>query len=352
MYIGEISSAKCRGFFGSFIQIGLSAGILVNYAVGSIPEFPYYYNSLVAAGIAAVFEVFMVMLYDTPRWLVTQGHLHKACKSLRWFRGPHADISAEIKSIESAQGTKATLKTTLREFRKRSVVVPLVLVIFVMFFQQIGGINAISSYAASIFEQAGLDDPRATATYAVGGVQLATVAVAVFFVDYVGRKLLLILSAVGTMAGALLLGVDFYLTRPSLCSHESLNSTLLSSQLDSDGLQACDPQYGPLAVVSVVIFGIGFSIGWGPIPWVLVSELTALQVRGVASGIATVVSWGSAAIVTGFYTAYSDAVHPWVTWWSFMLSNAAALVFSILFLRETKGKSLEEIEKYYQKNIF
>ena len=346
MYIGEISAAKFRGIFGFFVQLGLATGVLLNYAIGSIPGFPYYNNALVAAGITAGFEVFMVTLYESPRWLVAQGHIEKAYHSLRWLRGPCADIDAELQSSIVPQ---TAARSVMNEFSKRSVVVPVILVVLVMFFKQIGGVNAISSFAVTIFTQAGVNNPRATATYAYGGVTLVTTLAAVFFIDLIGRKILLIISSIGMVAGALLLGVDFYLTRPSLCSSNSTDSSLFLSQ--SSDTAVCNGQYGPLAIASVIIFGASFSIGWGPIPWILVSELTPLHVRGVASGVATFVNWGNAALVVGVYTSYAEAVTVWFAWWTFAFFNTAAVVFTVFFLRETKGNSLEDIENYYQRHV-
>ena len=336
----------------SFFQIGLAAGIVVNYAISSIPNFPYYNNSLVAAGIAAGFEVVMVTMYETPRWLVAKGRISEAYRSLRWLRGPLVDIEPEIQATTETQATTEGILASLREFRKRSVAVPLVLVMIVMFFQQAGGLNAIASYAASLFKEAGVANPRPTATYAVGGVELVTTLVSVFVIDLVGRKILLILSGVGMVVGSLLLGVHFYITRPSLCPSDSSNASLSLLELQDSETTACNAQYAPLAIVSIMTFGVGFSLGWGPIPWILMTELTPLRVRGTASGIAILVNWGSAAVIVGFYNSYADAVTTWFAWWSFSIVNICAVVFVVFFIRETKGKSLEDIENYYERNVF
>ena len=353
MYIGEIASAKFRGVFGSFFQIGLASGILVNYAIGSIPHFSYYNSALVAAGIAALFELLAVMLYETPRWLVSQGLSADAWRSLRWLRGPSVDIEPELQAAMAVQSTSGNLWESLKEFRRRSVAVPLVLVIFVMFFQQAGGLNVLTSFAASIFQEAGVSNPRITATYAIGGLEFAAAFVVVCVIDNVGRKFLLLLGGVGMFVGTLLLGVDFYLTRPSVCSSNgSSNSTILLDKLGDDSeAGTCNSQYGPLAVVSIMTYILGFSIGWGPIPWILAAELMPLRVRGAASGIATITNWGTSALVAGVYGSYARAVSTWIAWWSFAALNLCAVVFVGLFLRETKGKTLEEIETHYQRNV-
>ena len=352
VYIAEISTAKFRGIFGSFTQIGLATGILLNYSIGSIPGFPYFYNSLVATGTVAVFEVMMVWLKETPRWLVSKSHYQEAYHTLIWLRGPSVNTEDEIRSIESSDSS--SIWSAWKEFAKRSVAVPVMIVIVVMFFQQIGGLNAISSYAASLFEEAGVANPRVTATYAVGGVELFSTVISIFVIDLIGRKILLIISGAGMTVGTALLGVHFYITRPSLCASVA-NSTLtdLAEMLQDSTTDApCNTQYGPLAVVSIITFGFAFSVGWGPVPWILLSELIPLQVRGLASGIAILVNWGTSAIVVGFYLEYADVVQVWFAWWSFAILNAAGVLFTIVFIRETKGKTLEDIEKYYQEHRF
>ena len=110
----------------------------------------------------------------------------------------------------------------------------------------------------------------------------------------------------------------------------------------------CNKQFAPLAIVSLVIFYAAFTSGWGPIPAVLLGEMLPLRVRGVASGVISFLSWGTAAIVSGSYFNYSQAVKPWFAWWSFSLANLAGIVFVGFFVFETKGKSLEEIEERFK----
>ena len=111
----------------------------------------------------------------------------------------------------------------------------------------------------------------------------------------------------------------------------------------------CDDNFGFLAVGCLAIFIIGFSIGWGPIPWVMMGELAPLQVRGILSGIATAVNWSFATVITSAFSKYEEAVQPYGAWWSFCLISVLSVVFVIVFLPETKGKDLEEIEAYFKK---
>lgn len=348
MYISELSAAKFRGFFTAFVQISLAGGALLSFAISSIPGFPYYYTSLVAVGLTAVFECAVVWLHETPRWLTSKGQVLRAFDTLHWLRGPGVDVEREIGSIQMSHKLPSVWQV-MREFTKRSVAVPFILSLCIMFLQQAGGLNALSSYAASLFEAASVAHPRVTATYAIGLATFIVVLLSTCVIDLFGRKVLLIVSGTGMAVGTTLLGVEYYLIRPSLCS-TTHNSTTLTLQGSSTDDAPCNSQYAPLAIVGVVCYSVSFAIGWGPVPWVLLSEILPLRVRGMASGIATIISWGTGALVVGCYPQFARAVQKWFAWWSFSLMNIAAVLFSVFFLRETKGRTLEDIEKYYREN--
>ena len=343
VYCGEISSAKLRGVYGSFTQLALAAGILVVYGLGSIQSLQYSDIALAAVGIVAVFEVMMVWCHETPRWLLSKDQRTKAFAVLEWLRGPKVNVEPEISEMEAAMTEKQlTVVQVLREFLKKSVFIPLLLILVVMFFQQIGGLNAVSAYGATLFKSAGVSNPRQTALYSIGVSALLATIISVFIVDLVGRKPLLLISGTGMLVGTVMLGTHFYLTRPSLCA----NQTTLTLQ-DSDST-SCNTHLAPLAITSLLLFNIAFSLGWGPVPWVLMPELLPQRVRGVASGIATFINWGTAAIVTGFYLEYADAVQAWFAWWSFSVMNLLGVLFVLFFITETKGKSLEDIQRRYE----
>ena len=119
VYIAEISSVKLRGIFGILTQIVLTSGIVVNYAMGAIDDFPYYYISLVAVGIVALFEVLMIWLPETPRWLLSRGYGEDAEKVLLWLRGKKIGFQQEVDEMKKAIITTTAKKTKVRkEFLK------------------------------------------------------------------------------------------------------------------------------------------------------------------------------------------------------------------------------------------
>ena len=297
-----------------------------------------------------MFEIGGLFICETPRWLLAHGHRKEAISALKCLRGRNFDIGNELATMELDLSRKPHLKMSkvLTHFKKRDVILPLLVVLFIMFFQQIGGLNASTAYSALIFKEAGVTNYRATATYAVGGTGVVFTIVSLFIVDRFGRKRLLIASGIGMLLGTVALGTHFYITRPSLCSSPT-NSTLPDLMLSNmDDL--CNVKFVPLAIASLILFNAAFSIGWGPVPWVLLGELIPLRVRGVGSGIATLVNWATAAIVTGFYLDYAERVKQWFAWWTFSVLNVVAILFVVIFVFETKGKSLEEIHDRYVKH--
>lgn len=296
----------------------------------------------------------MVWLKETPRWLLSKGHKKKSIAALKFLRGPEIGYEKELSEMEAAlsESTNQTMFQVLKEFKKRSVLIPFLILVVILFFQQIGGLNAISAYAATIFKQANIESPQFIATITVGIAGLLASIFSIFLVDVAGRKLLLIVSGIGTCLATALLGTHFFITRPSLCD----NSTNLTATLPPSAENAtttavlpCNPQYAPVAIASVLLYFVLFNFGWGPVPWVLLGEMLPLQVRGVASGIVIFVNWGTSAIVTGSYPAYNRAVMPWFAWWSFAVMNFASVVFVTFALSETKGKTLEEIQKRFER---
>ena len=312
--------------------------------MGSFDTFYYYDVSLVLVGIVAVYELLVLFVCETPRWLLTHGYHSKAISALKLLRGKKFDITAEISGIEKNITFTSSLKLSyvLKSFTKREVYAPLIIVMFVMFFNQSGGLNARTAYSAEIFEEANVLNPKATAAYAVGGSGVIFTTLSFFIIDRFGRKVLLLVSGVGMLLGTVTLGTYFYITRCDLNGNSSTSANLESYQL-------CNTHIAPLAIVSIMLFSSAYSIGWGPVAFVLMGELIPMRVRGIGSGIATLVNWSTAAIVAGFYLFYAKKVGAYFAWWTFSCFNLAAIIFVIIFVSETKGKSLEEINARFRK---
>lgn len=395
------------------------------YALSTINGFHYYKSSLVLVGIISAYEIMMNFIPKSPRWLIANGQKANAIITLTYLRGPECSIETELEAIENDISSTPNMKTCqlFRVLYNKKIVARIFITVLVMFWQQISGLNAASSYATLIFKEAGVANPSQAASYAVGSVAIVFTILAILIVDRIGRKVLLLVSGVGMFLGTVMLGTHFYITRPSLCeevlcntrlsslcesntnltltseeilcnanptspcsNHTNLtlsseellcntylaslcenntNLTLTSEEVSCSSILAplpslcanhtnitlfsevvaCNTHFAPLAIVSLMLFFAAFSIGWGPVPWILLGELIPMNVRGFGTSLATFTNWGTAAIVVGFYFNYSDLVNPWFSWWTFSVFNLISIFFVIFFVPETKGKNLEEISK-------
>ena len=273
---------------------------------------------------------------------------YNAMSALRLLRGKQADIGTEWKAMENdlVKNSVAKLSSIFKEFNKKEVFIPVLIATSVMFFNQSSGLNARNAYAAEIFTEANLKNPRAISAYAIGGTALVFTTISLFIVDQLGRKILLVVSGLGMLIGTAMLGTYFYVTQCDTHHNVSTSSTLGSLNTGT----VCNSGLATLAIASIILFSASYAIGWGPVVFVLVGEMIPLQVRGIGSGIATLVNWTTASVVVGFYLFYAEKVGAHFAWWTFSCFNLAAVIFVLVFVPETKGKSLEDIQHLYQNN--
>jgi len=235
---------------------------------------------------------------------------------------------------------------------KQDSIISLLLMLFIMAFQQLSGINAIVFFAGETITAAGFDPNTAQliTSFAVGLVSAAATATSVVLVDLFGRKILLIASGLTMCVSSFGLGAHFYLTR-DCSSNVNITTSILSVAgsrlLGSNNLSNCD-ELKPLVIIVIIGYIIGFAIGWGPIPFILISELFPLQTRGFLAGVVSVVNWGCAALVSGAYNEFAILVNPYGAWWTFGIINMISSLYVTVFLPETKGKKLEDIEEQLQ----
>ena len=315
-------------------HLSLTAGIFCGQFIGNY--ITYYWLAIIPLGITCTFVLMMVMLKETPRWLIRQGRKVEARTILIWLRGLEYDVDKELAETEEQLESeeKLSIPELVEEFKKRSVYYPVLLAAVAMFFRQFNGIMAILFYVDEIFKQAHIQSPGLIAPLATGGVQIITTSVIVILLDTVGRRVLLISSAVVMCLSLSSLGVYEFLINEPYCH-------------PPDDLKCKDHLY-PLAIASMAGYVLGFSLGWGAIPFLLTSELIPLRVRGAGVGIATCVNWTGAIIITGAFKDYEKAVKPWGVSWTFSLMCFLAIIFVAVFIPETKGRSLEQIESYFK----
>lgn len=191
-----------------------------------------------------------------------------------------------------------------------------------MFFQQFSGINAVIFYTNNIFQSAGSNIDPVIATIIVGVVQTIATYISSLLVERAGRRLLLLQSCVIMGVCLIVLGVYFKL------------------QAAAFDVAA----FGWLPLVCLVLFIISFSMGFGPIPWMMMAELFPVEFRGTATGVTVIVNWCLVFIVTLCFPIMKDAIGIYSCFWFFAAFMILCIFFVFFLIPETKGKTVSQIQ--------
>ena len=325
MYIAEVAPANKRGTLVSWNQFAIIFGQLVVYFVNFLilqshkndPAIVEWTNQVgwrlmfgsecVPAGL---FTLLILLVPETPRYLVMSGQDDKALAVLSRING--STVASQILS---------DIKNTVVE-KKEKLMAYGFIVIFIgcmlSVFQQFVGINAVLYFAPRIFESMGMGDPM-TQTVMMGIVNISFTLVAIFTVEKLGRKPLLITGSLGMALGAL--GVALADAVPGVP--------------------------GIVGVLSIMIYSASFMFSWGPICWVLISEIFPNTIRGAAVAIAVAFQWISNFIVSSTFVP----LYTWSPAFTYGLYCAMCLLAAFFVWRlvpETKGKTLEDMSTLWR----
>ncbi|KAM4662468.1 solute carrier family 2, facilitated glucose transporter member 8 [Discoglossus pictus] len=338
VYISETSHSRVRGTLGSCVQLMVVIGIVGAYIAGMFLE--WHWLAVLCSIPPVIMLLCMIAMPETPRYLINQGRRSEAMSALKFLRGSEADLEWEYRQIESS-GDEQESSLRIADFKNPSIYKPFLIGILLMFFQQFTGINAVMFYADTIFEEANFKN-SSLASVAVGLVQVFFTAIAALIMDKAGRKVLLIISGVIMAISTALFGVYFKITEMNI--HNSSGSVLTPTGLPIEP----ENHLSWLALGSMGFFIAGFALGWGPIPWLVMSEIFPLRARGVASGVCVVTNWGCAFLVTKEFHDLMDSLTQYGTFWLFAGFCVLNVIFTVVCLPETKGKSLEQIEDHFR----
>lgn len=329
VYMGETIQPEVRGMLGLISTTLGNIGILAVFVGGKFLD----WRMLAALGAVLCAPYFACTFFtpETPHWYLSKGRRKDAKEALLWLRGGKdaADVDDELRAAEACVGGSDAAKGRaegedgVRALFKREYLRPVGIALGLMLFQQFSGINAVIFYTVKIFQDAGSSVDEFVSTMVVGAVNLAAVVVATALIDRLGRKVLLVASAAAMAAALAVLGTFFY----------------LSAKTDVD-VSAC----GWLPLLSFVVFVVGFSLGFGPIPWLMMGEILPADIRGPAASLATGVNWACTFVVTKAFPDVVASVGSHAAFWGFCAVCCGALAFVLLCVPETRGRTLEEIE--------
>jgi sugar porter (SP) family MFS transporter len=337
LYISELSPAHKRGRLVALYQFAITIGILCSYfsnayllklsqsetfaqSTGTVYQIMVAEVWRIMLGTSAVPAILFLLLLqivpESPRWLTIQNRETEALTILH-----------KIVNEEEAQKEMNDIKSNLsRESGGLSIVfkgsfrLPMLIGISLAFLTQISGINAIIYYGPGILEKAGLPIADALGSQVIIGlVNVLFTLIAIWKIDQLGRRPLLIAGVIGILSSLIIVGGLFYF---------NINNTYL--------------------LLTFILFFIAcFAFSYGPVIWVLLSEIFPAKIRGQAMALATFSLWIGTALVGQLTPLLLEKLSPAGTFWLFALVTTPALYLSIKIIPETKGKSLEEIENYW-----
>lgn len=398
MYIAEIAPPKMRGRLVSFNQlnivIGLSAAFFTNYLILQLGDSDAAWVSTLKldennwrwmlsleAIPAILYFGFLLFVPESPRWLAMKGKGEKAVKILARFEGEERARDTLSEVFESIRTGNNNGKIPVKELFKPAMRFVLTIGIVIAVLQQITGINAVFFYAPMIFEQTGIGTDASFANAIIIGLtNLVFTIVAIAFVDRLGRKPLLMAGLVGIIAAMFLLSTCFKFAEYSvdrqaiieLQAHEDYEAFSGIAQLEGSSYKSdvdfkqslselMDPQVikkyegeiltstitinAWLVLVGIIGFVASFAVSLGPVMWILFSELFPDRLRGLAISFVGVINSSISFLVQQLFPWELSAIGSSGTYFIYGLFAVAGLLFVIIKLPETKGKSLESLEK-------
>ncbi|MGI4955091.1 MAG: sugar porter family MFS transporter [Janthinobacterium lividum] len=321
LYLAEIAPAQERGALVSFNQLAVTLGILVSYLVGyGFAATGAWRWMLGLGGVPGlVLAAGMLVLPETPRWLAGHGHTDRARAALRQLRGPHADIEAEVGQLRADLHDKVQALPESR-LGHSAARLPLIVGIGLAVFQQVTGINTVIYFAPVIFQASGLSSASAAilATAGIGVVNVVMTMVAIWLVDRIGRRVLLLGGLFGMGVSLCMLALAFLL--------------------------GTGPALGWLTAASLAAYVGCFAIGLGPVFWLLISEIFPLAIRARGMSAATIANWLANLVVALTFLDLVDFLGRPGVFFVYAALTGGAFLFALTLVPETKGFDLEAVE--------
>lgn len=325
LYIAEVAPQNLRGGLVSLNQLAITIGIMSSYIINYVfTNTEGSWRIMFAIGLipAILLGLGMIFLPESPRWLAKQKRHHEAKKTLQYLR-KKTNVDCELNEIEKS--------LTVREAKLTEIFAPwirpvLFLGIMLGFLQQVTGINTIIYYAPTIFQLAGFYDTSSSilATVGIGIVNVIATIFAVYYLDKLGRRALLLTGLVGMCVSLIALSLVF---------------------------QSSSASIRWIAVVSTFVYVICFAFSLGTMLWLLVSEIFPLEVRGTAMSVAIFSCWLWNFAVSATFLTLLNAIGPTNTFLLYAAMCVLCFIFCYYKVPETKDISLEKIEENIRRGL-
>ena len=327
LYIAEIAPSNIRGRVVTLFQFAITLGILVSYLCSySFAQSAEGWRWMFAAGVLPAIVLLFGMMYvpESPRWLLVKERDSEARSVLHKILEDSA-VENEMAQIKKTIADEKLNKGNWSDLFTKRLRQPLLIGIGIFLIQQFSGINAVIYYAPTIFKDAGFasNNAQLLATIGVGVINSLSTIFAIIYIDKIGRKPILYIGLIGASIALFCLGFSFYMSEHG------------------------DTSLQWLSITSVYVYIIFFAISLGPLGWLLISEVYPLSIRGFAMSLGSFYHWIFDFLVSFTFLTLRNQLGSYGTIWLYMTVCLVGLLYAKYIVFETKGMSLEEIEKRY-----
>lgn len=326
MYIAEIAPARLRGRMVAIVQANVVSGMLIaylsNYLIASLElgQVEWRWMFGVEAIPAFLFFILLFFIPLSPRWLIARGRENQAARVLEKCGTDNGSIEDEVAEIRSSLDMETDHRK--ENFISRKFMKPILLAMAIAVFNQLSGINAVLYYAPHIFRMAGAGSNSALLqSVAIGGTFVIFTMLALSIIDRIGRKKLMIIGSLGYIISLAVTAWAFY---------------TYGTEFSQAG--------GKVVLISVLVFVASHSFGQGTVIWVFISEVFPNRVRARGQALGSFTHWFMAAAISWTFPVIAD-ISGGHTFAFYAICMVGQLIWVIFVMPETKGLSLEEIQK-------
>jgi sugar porter (SP) family MFS transporter len=322
MYVAEVAPPKNRGMLVAIYQLAIVMGILCSFLINyGLHDIDNNWRWMFATGVipSVLFFAGLFFIPESPRWLYKAGREKESLKVLTRIGGESLAQAEILEISRSLKGdvSSVSLGELLKPSARKVMLVGFVLAVFV----QISGINTIVDYAPKILLAAGVEINNALLqTSLVGLINFIFTFVAILFIDKIGRRTLYLIGSMGMVVTLLMLAISFYLKME-----------------------------GIFTLICILLFIAFFASCIGPVFWTLLSEIFPNRIRGKALAFASFTQWIFNFLIVLLFPHFLASFGGARTFLFLALMSLLQWLFTYIYVPETKGKSLEEIEQIWSK---
>ncbi|GAB4845051.1 Sugar transport protein 5 [Ancistrocladus abbreviatus] len=338
LYLSEVAPPKWRGAFNTgfqfFLGVGVVASNCINYGTARL-----HWGWRLSLGLAVVPAIIMTLgglvISDSPSSLVARGKLEQARKSLAKVRGVEAEVEAELAElVKVSEAAKAAASEPFVAIFERQYRPHLTMAILIPVFQQLTGINIIAFYAPVLFQSVGFgSDSALIASIILGSVNLCSILVSTFMVDRFGRRFLFLEG-----------GAQMFVSQTAV-------AIVLAVTAGATGTKHISKGHAVLVLVLMCIYAAGFGWSWGPLTWLIPSEIFPLRIRTTGQSIAVGTDFAITFVLS--QTFLSMLCHFKYGAFLFYAAWIALMtIFVALFLPETKGIPLDSMDVVWKQHWY